>query len=216
MKDEDEKIWYLEDVTSTSVHETNFAVTGYLEDSAHWSISKDLIWKLVSFRHPKSQKSRLFLTSTVYKKKLQMVFWNFGAFKKKFAICSKFWVVSDILNKCQIISNRSIYRHQINLPGVNRMNRLGQTRQSQIFLTWMINVRQFSEWIYEVIVSPRIQTKKCQDFCPYYTELKSWQSFVRILEERMTSWIHSEIFWPLPIFQNYKIWILIYEMISQF
>ena len=46
MKDEDEKIWYLEDVTSTSVHETNFAVTGYLEDSAHWSEIQNLIWKL--------------------------------------------------------------------------------------------------------------------------------------------------------------------------
>ena len=75
MKDEDEKIWYLEDVTSTSVHETNFAVTGYLEDSAHWSIFMNLIWKLVSFRYPKSQKSRLFPIS----KKLDWYFFlEFG------------------------------------------------------------------------------------------------------------------------------------------
>ena len=45
-KTKKKKIWYLEDVTSTSVHETNFAVTGYLEDSAHWSEIQNLIWKL--------------------------------------------------------------------------------------------------------------------------------------------------------------------------
>ena len=44
-----------------------------------------------------------------------------------------------------------------------------------------------SEWIYEVIVSPKIQTKNCQDFCPHYTGQKSWQFFVRILGETMTS-----------------------------
>ena len=54
-----------------------------------------------------------------------------------------------------------------------------------------------SEWIYEVIVSPKIRTKNCQDFCPHYTGQKSWQFFVCILEETMTSWIHSENNWPL-------------------
>ena len=44
-----------------------------------------------------------------------------------------------------------------------------------------------SEWIYEVIVSPKIRTKNCQDFCPHYTRQKSWQLFVRILGETMTS-----------------------------
>ena len=44
-----------------------------------------------------------------------------------------------------------------------------------------------SEWIYEVIVSPKIRTKHCQDFCPHYTGQKSWQFFVRILGETMTS-----------------------------
>ena len=44
-----------------------------------------------------------------------------------------------------------------------------------------------SEWIYEVIVSPKIRTKHCQDLCPHYTGQKSWQFFVRILGETMTS-----------------------------
>ena len=44
-----------------------------------------------------------------------------------------------------------------------------------------------SEWSYEVIVSPKIWTKNCQDFCPHYTGQKSWQFFVHILGETMTS-----------------------------
>ena len=45
----------------------------------------------------------------------------------------------------------------------------------------------FSELIYEVIVSPKIQTKNGQDFCHHYTGQKSWQFLVRILGETMTS-----------------------------
>ena len=54
-----------------------------------------------------------------------------------------------------------------------------------------------SESINEVIVSPKIRSKNCQDFCPHYTGQKSWQFFVRILGETMTSYIHSENNWPL-------------------
>ena len=43
-----------------------------------------------------------------------------------------------------------------------------------------------SEWIYKWIVSPKIGTKNCQDFCTHYTGQKSWQFFVRILGETMT------------------------------
>ena len=46
-----------------------------------------------------------------------------------------------------------------------------------------------SEWIYEAIVSPKIWTKHCPD----YTGQKSWQFFVRIYGETMTSLTHSEI-----------------------
>ena len=40
-------------------------------------------------------------------------------------------------------------------------------------------------------------TKNCQDFCPVLWGQKSWQFFVHILGETMTSYIHSEIYWPL-------------------
>ena len=92
MKDEDEKIWYLEDVTSTSVHETNFAVTGYLEDSAHWSIFKNLIWKITSFRHPKWKIFDLF-QSKKNNDKLHMFFQIFLSFfiTKTLMISMDFW-----------------------------------------------------------------------------------------------------------------------------
>ena len=57
-----------------------------------------------------------------------------------------------------------------------------------------------SEWIYEVIVSPKILTKYCKDFCPvlcHTTGQKSLQFLDHILGEIMTSEIHSEIDWPL-------------------
>ena len=44
-----------------------------------------------------------------------------------------------------------------------------------------------SEWIYRDIVSPKIRTNNCQDSCPHYTGQKSWQVFIRILGETMTS-----------------------------
>ena len=47
--------------------------------------------------------------------------------------------------------------------------------------------QSISEWIYEVNVSPKILTKNRQDFWPQYTGQKSWQFFVRILGETMTS-----------------------------
>ena len=37
----------------------------------------------------------------------------------------------------------------------------------------------------------------CQDFFPLYTGQKSWEFFVCILGETMTSWINFEIVWPL-------------------
>ena len=81
-----------------------------------------------------------------------------------------------------------------------------------------------SEWIYEVIVTPKMQTKNYKDFCPskqtriiakqtaYFHQKitkksatilvclvgqKSLQFFVCILGETMTSWINSEFKWPL-------------------
>ena len=66
----------------------------------------------------------------------------------------------------------------------------------------MLKGQLISEWIYDLIVSPKIWTKNCQDFCPPYTGQKSWQFFICILGETMTSKIHSEIDWPLVV----KIW----------
>ena len=65
------------------------------------------------------------------------------------------------------------------------------------FIDCDLKGQTISEWIVEVIISPKIWTKNCQDFCPYYTGQKSWQFFVRILRKTMTSYIHSEINWPL-------------------
>ena len=44
-----------------------------------------------------------------------------------------------------------------------------------------------SEWIYEVIVSPKMPTKKFPDFCPTLSEQKSGNILVGILGETMTS-----------------------------
>ena len=57
-----------------------------------------------------------------------------------------------------------------------------------------------SEWIYEVIVSPKILTKYCKDFCPvlcHTTGQQALQFLDHTLGEIMTSEIHSEVYWPL-------------------
>ena len=54
-----------------------------------------------------------------------------------------------------------------------------------------------SEWIYEAIVSPKIRTKNCQNFCPVQVRAEILTIFVRILEETMTSQIHYKVNWPL-------------------
>ena len=59
--------------------------------------------------------------------------------------------------------------------------------QSVLIRNGLIKGQTISEWIYEVIVSPKIQTKNCQDFCPHYTGQKSWHFFIRVLGETMTS-----------------------------
>ena len=48
----------------------------------------------------------------------------------------------------------------------------------------------FSEWIYGVIVSPKIRSKNCQIHCPHYTGQKSWQFFLVFWEKR---WLHKFI-----------------------
>ena len=52
-----------------------------------------------------------------------------------------------------------------------------------------------SEWIYEVIVSPKIPTKNYRDSWPG-SLLEGRAEISVILEEIMTSSIHSEFDWP--------------------
>ena len=60
-----------------------------------------------------------------------------------------------------------------------------------------------SEWIYEVITSPKIQAKNRQDFCPHYTGQKSWKILGRILGETMTSYsIFINSFWNCLAFSK--------------
>ena len=47
-----------------------------------------------------------------------------------------------------------------------------------------------SEWIYQIIVSPKIRSKNCQDFCFHYTGQNSWQFFSVFWEKR---WLHKFI-----------------------
>ena len=63
---------------------------------------------------------------------------------------------------------------------------------------WNSKGQTISEWIYEVIISPKKWTKNC--FCPHYLGQKSWQFFVRILGERMTS---IKSFWNCLTFSMY-------------
>ena len=56
-----------------------------------------------------------------------------------------------------------------------------------------------SEWIFEVIISPKIPTKNVTDFFPERVGQKSEKFLVGILGETMISSIHSEFNWPLKI-----------------
>ena len=60
----------------------------------------------------------------------------------------------------------------------------------QIIFEILTKGQKISEWIYEVIVSPKIWTKYCKDICPvlcHTTGQKSLQFLVHILGETMTS-----------------------------
>ena len=63
----------------------------------------------------------------------------------------------------------------------------------------------FSEWIYEVIVSPKIQTKIFQDFCLHYTGQKSWQFLIAILHHDL----RIDSIFSLQFTLTYPIWTFI-------
>ena len=88
--------------------------------------------------------------------------------------------------------------------------KVGMNQEDVIRITWLKELdfqsradakdQYISEWIYEVPVSPKIWTKYCKDFSPVLCHTigqKSLQFLLHVLGERMTSWIHSEIYWPL-------------------
>ena len=56
----------------------------------------------------------------------------------------------------------------------------------EMFL-WTCKGQLILEWIYEVIVSPKMRTKNCQGFCPVLWGQKFWQFFICLLGETMTS-----------------------------
>ena len=57
-----------------------------------------------------------------------------------------------------------------------------------------------SEWIYEVIVSPKIQTKNCQDFCPVYYKVP----IIRTGSTYASSALHSMYCQNCPMFGTYN------------
>ena len=65
-----------------------------------------------------------------------------------------------------------------NVPGFNRAEAIGDKEDGNIESAdknksppkkWspFAKGQLISEWIYEVIVSPKIKKKNCQDFCPH-------------------------------------------------
>ena len=61
--------------------------------------------------------------------------------------------------------------------------------------TWFFHSKdhEISEWIYEVFALPKIWTEKFEKFCPFSN------FFVHFLGNATTSYIHSEISWPLTM-----------------
>ena len=56
------------------------------------------------------------------------------------------------------------------------------------FVLTFIKGQLISEWIYEVIVSPKIRTKNCQDFCPS-TQGRNPDNFSFVFWEKR--WLHK-------------------------
>ena len=59
--------------------------------------------------------------------------------------------------------------------------------EAENFLNWFGKGQLNSEWIYEVMVAPKMPDKNFPDFCPTLLGQKSGKNFVGILGETMTS-----------------------------
>ena len=77
--------------------------------------------------------------------------------------------------KCQLSETQKIVTKTTCLSIFSRLNHSGVKGQLN------------SEWIYEVIVSPKMPTKIFPDFCPERVGQKSGKILVGILGETMTS-----------------------------
>ena len=62
--------------------------------------------------------------------------------------------------------------------------------ESSSFMNVEIKGQTISEWIYEVIVSPKIQTENCQDFA-LCSEGKNFDNFLFVFWEKR--WLHKFI-----------------------
>ena len=62
-----------------------------------------------------------------------------------------------------------------------------RTGPKQLQQNWRVSKGQYiSEGIYEVIISPKIRTKNCKDFCPVLKH-STGQKFLQYLVQTMTS-----------------------------
>ena len=74
--------------------------------------------------------------------------------------------------------------------------------ESQVVQSPLLKFSKFQNEFMKWSFLPKYEQKIV---CPHYTRQKSWQFFVHILVERNTSWIHSEIYWPLQVTTT-KLW----------
>ena len=105
----------------------------------------------------------------------------------------------EIINTKLQKSNRYVWKKNANSEIVSSHFK-GQLISKCLFAAfnsskkWMKTIRLSkgqlnSEWIYEVIISPKMQTNNCQDFWPHYTGQMSWHLFI-FWENR---WLHKLI-----------------------
>ena len=78
-------------------------------------------------------------------------------------LCSEIcWIINSLLYKKEMfLEILAFYASSLN----SRVWKLWNFLFS-VFLSFVTKGQTISEWIYEVIVSPKIRTKNCQDFCP--------------------------------------------------
>ena len=95
----------------------------------------------------------------MYKKKLvsvqKQVYYN--------NLCSEIcWIINSLLYKKEMfLEILTFYTSSLNSRVWKLWNFL-----SSVFFSFVTKGQTISEWVYEVIVSPKIRTKNCQDFCP--------------------------------------------------